>query len=448
MKNNSERMGTEAILPLLFKLAIPSMIGMLSGSLYNIIDSIYLGHLSTEALSALSLAFPIQLFMISVSGGLGIASSSLISRLLGKNEPGLIKETTETVTLLVVIYSIITAIIGGFFAHDIISLFTGNATLIKMGGDYLRIVMIGSIMMVVPMVFNNFLRGYGDTVTPMYTMLIGTILNIIIDPILIFGMFFIPKLGVSGAAYATVCSRIVSVIFVLTVLLKKGYYINLKIFKPQRRILKELGNVGIPAMAMMVMGSIMLLGANKIIAEFSIIGIAVLGIFGRLQSFIMMPVMGISQGFQPLLGYNYGRNNKARVKKTIWSGLGIVFAFSIVGFVSFWFFPGILIKMFSNDPELIRIGTIALKRISIGFPFMGLSMLISTAFQAIGKGFPSLFLSILRQLVLLLPLMYILGQLYGLGGAWFAFGIAEGFSFIIASLWITHTIKKDLSKME
>ena len=195
-----QRLGEEKILSLLFKLSIPSLIGMLMGSMYNIIDSIYLGHYSTEALSALSLAFPIQLVMISVAGGLGMASSSLISRLLGEGKDDRVKETTETVVLMVVIYTIIVTF-AGLFAHNLIGFFTSNPELVQMGGQYLQIVMMGSLTIVVPMVFNNFLRGYGDTVIPMYTMIIGTVLNIIIDPFLIFGFFIFPELGVAGAGY-------------------------------------------------------------------------------------------------------------------------------------------------------------------------------------------------------------------------------------------------------
>ena len=229
--------------------------------------------------------------------------------------------------------------------------------------------------------------------------------------------------------------------------MRKGYYIKLKIFKPAKDILKDLSNVGVPAMAMMLMGSVMLLGANKIVASYSLVGIAVLGVYARLQSFILMPVMGISQGFQPLLGYNFGNGNAKRVKKTIWSGVMVVLGFSILGFVAFWFFPGVLIRMFSNDPELIRVGAVALKRISIAFPFMGLSMIISTTFQAIGKGFPSLFISILRQVIFLLPIMYLLARAYGLGVAWFAFPIAEALGFFVAGLWIAITVKGEVHKM-
>ncbi|MGM5485156.1 MAG: MATE family efflux transporter [Nanobdellota archaeon] len=445
--NRSERMGKEKILPLMFKLAAPSLVGMLMGSLYNIIDSIYLGHYSTEALSALSLAFPVQLFMIAIAGGLGVASSSLISRLLGMNKERRVKETTETVTLIMLVYIVLVTLAGIFFSENIITLFTDNPTLITMAGKYLGIAMMGSLGIFLPMVFNNFLRGHGDTITPMYTMLIGTIVNIVIDPILIFGYFFVPELGIAGAAYATVFARSLSAIFVTTKLLKRGYYIKLRLFRPAKDILKDLSNVGVPAMAMMVMGSLMLLGANRIVASYSLVGIAVLGIYARLQSFIIMPVMGISQAFQPMLGYNFGANNPERVKKTLWSGIGISLAFSMIGFIAFWFFPDILIRMFSNDPEVIEMGAVALKRISVAFPFMTLSMIISTAFQAIGKGIPSFFISVFRQLVLLLPIMYILASRYGLDFSWFAFPIAEGTAFILAGSWIAFTIGREIRKM-
>ncbi|MFO8016958.1 MAG: MATE family efflux transporter [Candidatus Woesearchaeota archaeon] len=436
-KNNPHRLGNEPVLKLLVKLSIPSVIGMLVNSLYNIIDSIYIGHLSTDGLAALSLAFPIQLFLISIAGGFGVATSSLISRLLGEGNQEKVKETTQFVTMATLAYAVIAGLFGFFFAGDIIALFTSDTALISMGGSYLRIVMSGSVFMIIPMVFNNFLRGHGDTFNPMITMLIGATANIIIDPFLIYGLFFFPSLGVSGAAYATIFSRSLGAVYVVWVLIKQRYYLNIRAFIPDKRIIKELINIGVPAVAMMLLGSIMLMGANKIIALYSAVGIAVMGVYSRLLSLILMPIMGLGQGFQPLLGYNYGANNINRVRKTLSSGLFFAMLFSGLSFLLFILFPGLIMSVFTNDPELISTGAIALKRISIAFPFMGVSMLVSIAFQSIGKGLPSFLISLLRQIILLLPLLYLLAEYHGLAYAWYAFPIAESVSFVVAAVWLT-----------
>ncbi|MGM0502907.1 MAG: MATE family efflux transporter [Bacillota bacterium] len=450
LTKESDRLGEEAIVPLLLKLSAPGVIGMMINALYNIVDSIYIGRLSTEALSALSLSFPIQMIIISVAAGTGIGTNSLISRLLGKGEHCRANNTAEHVFFLALIYAVITMIAGFFWGQDLIGLFTDNQTLINLTSQYLQIIMMGSIAVYVPIIFNNILRGEGNTFTPMLTMMIGAIINIVLDPFLIFGIGFFPRLGVRGAAYATVFGRGVAGLFIIYIILRgdNEVTLNLEDFNLDWGILRDIYQVGFPAMLMRVLTSIMIAGMNKIVGYYDSTAIAVVGIYFRMQSLIILPIFGLTQGFMPLVGYNYGHGNPKRMKKTIAFGSLLALSFALIGFSVFQIFPDELIRLFNKDPELLKIGSTALKRISFAYLIMGLNIIGATTFQALGKGFPSLLISSLRQIVILLPVMYWLGELYGLAILWFAFPIAEATAFSLLAIWLLITIKKAVNSME
>ncbi len=447
---SSNRLGTEPVFSLLVKLSIPGVIGMATQALYNVVDSIYIGHVSKEALSALSLAFPIQMVLIALAVGTGVGATSLISRTLGSGDHQKAGIIADHVVLIAVILGATVALIGWLFSHNLISLFTRDPLLIKMGGDYIRIIMVGSIAMFVPMLFNGILRGEGNTFIPMLTMMIGALLNITIDPFLIFGIWIFPEMGVEGAALATVLSRIISGTFVILILFsdKNEIKMNPKTFRFSFIIIREIYRVGLPAMAMQLLASVMLAGGNLIIGRHSVTAIAVFGIFFRLQSFIFMPVFGLGQGVMPLIGYNYGNRNPNRMKQTARIGITTAFCFTLIGFLIFQSIPRQLITMFNSDPELVRIGVTAMRRISIGFLFVGPSIMSANIFQAIGRGLPSLFIGILRTIGILLPSMYILGELFGLSALWFAFPIAEVVTFSLAFIWLINVLKQIFRSMK
>ena len=449
LTKESDRLGEEAIVPLLLKLSAPGVVGMMINALYNIVDSIYIGRLSTEALSALSLSFPIQMIIISVAAGTGIGTNSLISRLLGEGKKHQANNTAEHVFVIALIYAAVTMVIGFFWGQDLIGLFTNNQHLINLTSQYLQIIMMGSIAIFVPIIFNNILRGEGNTFTPMLTMMIGAITNIILDPFLIFGIGFFPELGVKGAAYATLLGRGLSGLFIMYIVLKGNNELTLKLsdFKFDLNILKDIYQVGFPAMLMRGLASVMLAGMNKIVGYYDTTAIAVVGIYFRMQSIIILPIFGLSQGFMPLVGYNYGHGNPKRMKKTIMFGSVLAFSITLIGFAVFQLFPEQLISLFNKDPELIKIGSNALKRISFAYLIMGLNIIGSTTFQALGRGFPSLFISSLRQIFILLPVMYFLGKIEGLKTLWFAFPIAEVIAFSLLIVWLLNTIKKALCEM-
>ena len=451
MQSNSQKLGTEAIIPLLMRLSVPSIIAMAIQALYNVVDSIYVGRISTDALSALSLAFPIQIILIGIGVGTGVGASSLISRRLGENNNHAAVNAAEHSIMLSLFYGVLVAILGFLFADQILQLFTSEANLIRMGSEYIKIILIGSTAMFFPMISNNILRGEGNTFTPMVAMLIGSIINIILDPFLIFGIWIFPVMGVAGAAIATVAARIISGSFLIYILLfskKNELQISLKDFSFDLQIIKDIYVVGFPAMVMQFLASFMLGGMNRILAGFGSTAIAAAGIYFRLQSFVFMPVFGLNQGYMPIMGYNYGHNNPERMKKTFKSTLLVAVAFTTTGFIIFQTVPELLIKMFNSDPQLLQIGTNALKKISIAFPVIGPAIIISTTFQALGNGFPSLVFSFLRQIVVLLPVMYLLGHFFGLEYLWFAFPISEAASILPASIWLRLKFKRIFKKMK
>lgn len=445
----SDDLGTEPIVSLMFSLSIPSIIAMVINALYNVVDSIYIGRLSKEALSALSLAFPIQLILIAIGVGTGVGASSFISRQLGRGNKQTANNAAEHVIIITVFYGIFVALIGYFFSRNILAFFTSDPELIEMGTEYIRIIMLGSLAIFTPMVANNILRGEGNTFLPMIIMLTGSILNIILDPLFIFGIGFFPRWGIAGAAFATVLARIISGSISILILFsgKNEITLDLKNFHYDFSIVKAIYVVGLPAMFIQLLASIMIAGMNKILISYSATAVAAAGIFFRLQSFILMPVFGLNQSYMPILGYNYGYGNPERMKQTIKIGHLIAFCFTIIGFIGFQFFPAQLVRMFNNDPELIRVGTIALKRISLAFPLIGPNIVAATTFQALGKGLPSLILSFLRQIIILLPLMYILGRLSGLNHIWYAFPLSELVNAILAAIWLSLTLKKVFALM-
>ena len=449
LESKSARMGEEPILKLLFKLSAPAIAGMIIQALYNIVDSIYVGRLSTDALSALSISFPVQMFLIAVGVGTGVGTSSLISRLLGKGDKCRANNVAEHVFFIAIIYGILGGLLGIFFSENIIRLFTDDPVLIDLGYQYINIILTGSIAIFIPATFNYILRGEGNTFVPMLTMIIGAVLNMIIDPFLIFGLGPFPQLGVAGAAYATVFSRIIGGVFIIFVLFSDKNELTLKLedFEFDFQIIKEIYNIGIPAMANRLLFSVSIVFINLILGAFNATAIAVMGLIFRMQSFFLMMVFGLTQGYLPIVGYNFGHNNPERMKKTILVGNAAALSFGVIGFIVFQLFPGAIIKLFNSDPKLLNIGVGALRRVSLSYFFMVLNIIGVATFQAVGKGMPSFAITFLRQAILLVPGMYLLGEFFGLDAVWFSFPIAESFSFVIMIFWLIVSIKKSMSRM-
>ncbi len=444
------KLESDNILSLLIRLSIPGIVSMFVQALYNVVDSIWIGRLSKEALAALSLAFPVQLILIAVAVGTGIGVTSLISRLIGQGNIHKASNTAEHGLIIAVLYGGIGAVGGLFFAEEILSLFTDDPLLITLGARYIKIILIGSTALSIPMISNNILRGEGNTFIPMVTMLIGSVINMVLDPFLIFGWWMFPRLEIEGAAIATVISRIISGAFILFILFKGDNLLklDLKCFNRDLSLVKDIYAVGLPSMVMQLIASFMIGTVNIILAGYSSVAIAAMGIYFRLQSFVFLPVFGLSQGYLPIVGYNYGRKKMDRIKKTAVYGFSLSFAFTLIGFFIFQVFPEQLVRLFNENEELVTTGVSALKTISYLYLVVGFSIIASVTFQAFGMGVKSLVISVLRQLGLLIPLAYLFARIGGLTLLWYAFPAAEIIAFVFIIFWFRSTLKEVEYKMQ
>jgi putative MATE family efflux protein len=434
MNDNMYKLGNMDIKKLIIKMSLPAMLSMIVQALYNVVDSMFVAKISEQALTALSIAFPIQLIIISVFVGLGVGVNSFISRKLGEGNKDDATNAAEHGFAIGVALWIIIVICSTFLPKIFFKMFTDDEVVIRYAVQYITIVMVFSFGSIISEVCMNILRATGDMISSMKIQLLGAITNIILDPILIFGLLFFPELGVRGAAIATVIGQICAMTYALKLVLKgkNGLELNLKKFHYSNKITGEIFKVGIPAIVMQMLGSIMVSGLNLILAGFSGTAIAVFGAYFKLQSFVYMPVFGLTQGIMPIVGYNYGAKNKQRVLDAIKYGSIYASLMMLGGTIIFAVIPKQLLMLFSSTPQMEAIGIQCLRIICIGYVFSGAAIIFSTAFQALGEANASLITSFTRQLLVLLPVAYILSKLFGLTGVWMAFPISEIVCFILS----------------
>jgi len=427
------KMGTTPVLRLIFSMSLPAMFSMFIQSMYNIVDSIYVSQIGMEALTAISLAFPLQTLMIAVAVGTGVGVNSLVSRRLGEGRYDEASSAATHGVVLAFFSWIIFAILGVFLTRPFFEMFSDKPIVISMGCDYVYIVMIFSFGVFIQIVLEKTLQATGNMIYPMFFQLTGAITNIILDPILIFGLYGVPELGVKGAAIATVIGQIFALIFSIIVVVTKKHSvkISLKGFRFNGRTIKEIYTVGLPSIIMQSIGSLLVGSLNAILATFSEAAVSVLGVYYKLQSFVFMPVFGLTQGVMPIMGYNFGARNKKRLLDALKFGCIIASIIMAIGTAVLMLFPENLLMIFNASDELIEIGIPALRIISLCFMGAALGIMFSTLFQALGAGIYSLIVSALRQLVIILPVAYVLSKA-GLIYVWYSFPIAEVVSFIIS----------------
>lgn len=446
MENTNElkqnKMGTAPLFRLIMSMALPAMFSMLVQALYNIVDSIFVSMKGEAALGAVNLAFPMQFLMTSVAVGTGIGINSLVSRRLGegrKHEA----DKTATYSLMLGIFSwLIFLLLGIFAVHPLISVFTNDPETYQYSVEYLSIVFIFSIGIFVEVNIEKTLQGTGNTVFPMAFQLVGAITNIILDPIFIFTF----DLGVKGAAIATIIGQIFSMIFALLVLFirKNGIKVDFSFFKKiDWKVIIDVYRVGLPSIVMQSIGSFMIFGLNLILTGFSITAVNVLGVYYKLQSFIFMPVFGLTHGVMPIMGYNYGAKNKDRLIKSLKYSLFIALVIMGIGLIIFQVFPRELLAMFNATDDMYAIGIPALRLISLCFLPAAVGIMFSTVFQAVGRGIRSLIISLLRQLCLILPIAYVLSS-FGVTYVWLAFPLAEILSIIVSVIFFVTLYNKEL----
>lgn len=449
MSQKENKMGVMPVSQLLLNMSWPIMLSMLVQAMYNIVDSIYVSRLGENGLSALSLAFPVQNLMIAVGVGTALGVNSLMSRRLGEKRVEGAIATAENGLFLAVMSWIAFLVFGLFFCRPFFTSFTGNETIIQMGVDYLSICCICSFGVFVTITMERIMQSTGKTIYTMFTQGTGAIINIVLDPILIFGWFGLPAMGITGAAVATVVGQIVGMLLALILNAKFNREIKLspRTFRPSGRVIREIYQVGIPSIIMQSIASVMTVGVNKILISFSETAVAVFGVYFKLQSFVFMPVFGLNSALVPIVGYNYGARNRERIVHAV--RLACVYALVImsIGVLLFLAIPDKLLVLFDASPEMLTIGVPALRIICVSFFGAAIGITISSMFQAMGKGIYSLIMSVCRQLLVILPAAWILGKIGGLHAVWYAFVIAELCSLVLVLFMYRHIYRTQIKNL-
>lgn len=437
---------------LLLNMSLPMMLSMLVQAMYNIVDSIFVSRISEDALTAVSLAFPLQSLMIAIAAGTGVGVNALISRALGEKRQDKVDQVASNGLFIYALSYVVVAILGVLAVRPFYAMQTGagQENILELGVTYLSIVMVFSFGLFAQFIFERILQATGRTVFTMISQMVGAIINIILDPILIFGLLGFPKLGIAGAAVATIVGQIIAAIIGCIYNMKKNpdVHISFKGFRPNGKIIGEIYMIGVPSIIMQSIGSVMTTGMNLILMGLSSTSAAVFGVYFKLQSFFFMPVFGLNNGLIPIISYNYGAKNKKRMINTMKYGYIIALFFLLLGFAAFELIPGQLLLLFDASEDMLAIGIPALRIIGIHFLIAWFCIVTGTLFQAVGSAVYSMYVSLARQLVVLLPAAYILAKLGGLALIWWSFPIAEVMSMMITLICLRLTMKKKLSLLD
>lgn len=431
------KMGIMPVPRLLITMSLPMMISMLVQALYNIVDSMFVAKLSEEALTAVSLAFPIQTLMIAIASGTGVGINALLSRNLGERNYEGANTAARNGLFLGIISCLVFAVIGGLGSRLFFAMQTDNPVIVDYGARYLTIITVCSAGIFLQITFERLMQSTGKTLYNMITQGTGAIINIILDPILIFGLFGFPRLEVAGAAIATIIGQVVAVLMSLYFTITKNKEINcsLRGFRPHPRTIALIYEVGVPSIIMQAIGSVMTFGMNKILLMFSSTAAAVFGVYFKLQSFIFMPIFGLNNGMIPIIAFNYGARNKKRIIQTIKLSILISVSIMAIGLIIFQVFPGIMLKnLFDASNHMLSIGVPALRIISLSFLFAGYCIIVGSVFQAMGNAVYSLVISAARQLFVILPVAYVFAKLFGLSSVWWSIPIAEIVSVTLSTI--------------
>ncbi len=446
---SQNKMGTMPIRKLLISMSLPMMASMLVQALYNIVDSIFVARVSEAALTAVSISFPIQNLMIAFGVGIGVGVNALLSKSLGEGDQPRAQRIALQGIFIEVICCVIFILVGIFAMDLFFRGQTADAEIIALGKDYLSICCIFSVGLFAQLIFERLLQATGRTVLSMISQCAGALINIIFDPILIFGVSWlgIPAMGVTGAAIATVFGQIVGGIVAIVLNVRRNRELDLRFrgFRPDGKLCGSILFIGIPSAIMGSIGSFMTYGVNKILFAFEEVGktaAAVFGVYFKLQSFVFMPVFGLNNGMVPIVSYNYGAKRPDRITQTI--RLSAIYAVAIMaaGVAVVQLIPDKLLLLFDASEQMLTIGVPALRIISTCFVFAGFSIVCSSVFQALGNSIFSMIMSITRQLAVLLPAAYILAHAFGLHAVWYAFPIAEFASLALSIIMLSHTYKK------
>ena len=438
------KMGTMPENKLLLSMAVPMMISMLVQALYNIVDSIFVSRICEDALTAVSMAFPWQNIVIAIAVGFGVGINALLSRALGQKNAERVNQVAVNGLLLAGLSYLLVLVAGLIGIRAYMRTQTDIETIVNYGITYLNICILCSFGVFVEITFERFLQATGRTVYSMITQLTGAITNIILDPILIFGLLGFPKLGIAGAAWATVIGQCVGAVVAVTLNHFKNPEVHLRLrhIRPNGRLMGEITAISIPSIIMSCISSLTCFVMNMILIAYSSTAVAVFGVYFKLQSFVFMPVFGLNNGMVPIIAYNYGAQKPERIHKTIRLGMVYAVAIMVVGLLVFQLIPKELLLMFDASDAMLEIGAPALRIMSLAFVFAGIGIVSGSSCQAFGYSVYSMLISIARQIVVLIPAAYLLSLTGVLRSIWFAFPIAEIFSLILSLFFLRTTLKK------
>lgn len=447
MQNNSNKniLGYLPIPELIMKISLPLMISMLVQALYNIVDSMFVAKVSETALTAVSLAFPLQNLIIAFAVGTAVGLNSYLGRKLGAGDHKSAEETAGNGIFLAVVTWLVFAFIGIFLTKPFLSLYTTDPELMKLSLGYARIVIILSLGCFIDITCERIMQSTGDSMHPMLIQMTGAVANIILDPIFI----FVFGLGVNGAAIATVISQFISM-FLALYFVKRNHFIKIKIreIRPRKHIIKGIYEVGCPAVISQAIGTIMVSLMNSILIGFSATAVSIFGVYFKLQSFVFMPIFGLNAGLVAIIAYNFGAGDKHRINETLRDGVLIAIAIMTFGFILFQFIPDKLLALFSASEHMLEIGIPALRIISYHFIIAGVSIILMAIYQATGAGYVSLIVSISRQLIVLIPSAWILGKLFGLNAVWYSFLLAEIASILISGFFFLRIYNNKIKNLK
>lgn len=441
---NQNKMGTQPIGRLLLTMALPMTISMLFQALYNVVDSYFVAKLSQDAMNAVSLAFPVQSLLIAFSVGTGVGMSALISRALGEQRPDRAREIAGTGLFLELAMAAVFSLLGLLFARSYFSWQTGNETIIRYGGDYLILIMGICFFLFAQVSLERLLQATGRTDKSMLCQLTGAGINIVLDPLFIFGYAGFPRLEVKGAAVATLIGQGAATLVGILLNLKYNTELkdSFKMIRFRPRISLAIYRIGMPSILMQSIGSVVNFSMNQILIGFTEAATAVYGAYFKLQSFIFMPIFGLNNAMVPIISYNYGAALYDRVRKTYRLSISSAVCFMGLGTLVFWLIPSFLLSIFSPTPEMMEIGVRALRMISLTFPFAGFCIIAGSVCQAIGNPLHSLMISVCRQVVVLLPAAYLFSLSRKLDNVWLAFPLAEIVSFVLSYIFLKRTVRK------
>ncbi len=441
------KMGVQPIRKLLFTMSLPAIISMTLQAVYNVVDSLFVSWVSENALAAVTLVFPLQMLTIAVGVGTGVGLNSLISRRLGEKRFDEANRAATHGYVLIGLNWLVFLMIGAFLSRPFFQWYSDSQDLVDMSVSYCQIILCGSLFLFAQTTAEKIMQGTGNMVVPMITNILGCVTNIILDPIMIFGLLGCPKMGVSGAAIATVIGQAVGCLAVQLCFFfrENPIKVTLRNFKFNMKTIKDIYVVALPGMIMQMIPSFVTIFLNMILISFSVTAVSVFGVYFRLQSFVFMPVFGTTQGAMPIMGYNFGARNRKRLLHTVRLCGMVTGSIMLLGLIIFQLFPGELMAMFNASGEMMDMGVSAMHILSLCFVPAAIGITFATFFQALGHCIYSLIVSLMRQIIMMLPVAFILSRFVGVTGVWLAFPVGESVGLFCSIFFFIRIYRKEVA---